>query len=194
MKHLMLTMGIGLSACATFDEGQAPDALVLTSSNNTAIERNGHTTITAAYKFDTFTLPADDVTWSLSDTNVATLSGAGHEIAIAAVAPGVTRITATTTELMGKLDITVLNPQVSSVAITPSAPSITAGSDLQLAATATYSDASTLDVTSKAIWISSDTTKATVDKGKVHTLAAGGITVRAVMDSSQSTALVTITP
>jgi trimeric autotransporter adhesin len=192
MKHGGLAIILVLGAC-TFEEGQAPKELVVKASN-TSIERNGHATVTAAYKFDTADdLPADDVTWALSDETVGTLSGAGHAVALDALKPGVTRITATGTDLTGKVDIVVLNPQVSAVSITPSSPSIPTGQDVQLVATAMYSDSTTSDVTSKAIWISSDTATATVTKGMVHSLAAGGVTIRAVMDNASSSTLVTVT-
>lgn len=191
MKHCVFAIGLVLGAC-TFDEGRAPDDLVLKASN-TSLERNGHATVNAVYMFETLELPADDVTWASSDETVATLSGAGREIALDAIKPGVTRITATGTDLSSKVDITVLVPVVSAVSISPSSPSVLVGDDVQLSATATYSDATTADVTSKAIWISSDTAKATVDHGTVHTLATGGVMIRAVMDSSQSSTLVTVT-
>jgi len=193
MKHGGLAVVLVVGAC-TFEEGQAPKELAVKASS-TSIERNGHATITAAYKFDTADdLPADDVTWALSDETVGTLSGAGHAIALDALKPGVTRITATGTDLSGKVDIVVLNPQVSAVTITPSSPSVAAGQDVQLSATAMYTDATTADVTSKAVWISSDSSLATVTKGMVHSLAAGGVTIRAVMDNASSSALVTVTP
>ena len=192
MKHCGLAVTLVLGAC-TFEEGQAPEQLVLKASS-TSLERNGHATVTASYKFDTFELSADDLTWTNSDETVATFSGTGHAIAVDALKPGVTRFTATGTDLTSKIDIVVLNPQVSAVSISPSSPSVAAGQDVQLSATATYTDATTADVTSKAIWISSDTQTATVNKGMVHTLASGGVTIRAVMDSSQSSTLVTITP
>ncbi|HUS28888.1 MAG TPA: Ig-like domain-containing protein [Kofleriaceae bacterium] len=191
MKQCAIAVGLVLSAC-TFEAGQAPDKLVLKSSN-TSLERNGHASVTAAYKFEALELPADDVTWTSSDETVATLSGAGHEIALDALKPGVTRITAHATDLSSTIDITVLVPVVREVSISPSSPSVAAGQNVQLSATATYSDATTADVTTKAIWISSDTSKATVDRGTVHALATGGVTIRAVMDSSQSSLVVTVT-
>jgi hypothetical protein len=192
MKHYALT-ALVLTACNTsFDEGQPPDELVL-KSTGTSIERNGHATVKATYKFDTFELPADDVTWTSSVEAVAVLSGTGPQIAIDAVAPGVTRITATGTELTSKIDILVLVPQVRSVSITPSAPSVAMGGDVQLSASASYSDDTTADVTTKSTWISSDTNKATVTKGSVHALAVGGVMIRALMDDAQSSTLVTVT-
>jgi hypothetical protein len=191
MKHGGFAVVLVLGAC-TFEVGRAPDELVVKASN-TSIERNGHATVTASYKFDTFDLLADDVTWTMSDETVGTLSGAGPTVALDALKPGVTRITATGTDLSWKVDIVVLNPQVSAVSITPSSPSVAAGEDVQLSATAMYSDETTADVTNKAIWISSDTATATVTKGMVHSLAAGGVTIRAVMDNATSSTLVTVT-
>ena len=191
MKHYLLPIGLVLAGC-TFEPGQAPDKLVLKASN-TSIERNGHATVEATYELDTLSLPADDVTWALSDDTVATLSGSGHAIAVDALKPGVTRITAQGTDLSSKVDILVLVPTVNSVSISPNAPSVVAGGDVQLSAIASYSDATTADVTTKATWISNDTNTATVTKGNVHALATGSTTVRALMDAAQSSTLVTVT-
>ncbi|MHB8744751.1 MAG: outer membrane protein assembly factor BamB family protein [Sulfuricaulis sp.] len=51
---------------------------------------------------------------------------------------------------------------LSSIAVTPSNPTVTDGKTLQLTATGTYSDGSTQDLTSQVSWQSSDPTKVTV--------------------------------
>lgn len=56
----------------------------------------------------------------------------------------------------------------------------TANTFLKLAAVATYSDASTSDVTTSAAWVSATPAKATVDRGYVDGLAAGTSVVTAV--------------
>ncbi|MHB8698852.1 MAG: outer membrane protein assembly factor BamB family protein [Sulfuricaulis sp.] len=61
--------------------------------------------------------------------------------------------------------ITVINGPIatlSSIAVTPSNPTVTNGKTLQLTATGTYSDGSTQDLTSQVTWLSLDPTKVTV--------------------------------
>ena len=52
---------------------------------------------------------------------------------------------------------------LSSIAVTPANPSIKVGATQQFAATGTYSDGSTQDITASATWSSSDETKATIN-------------------------------
>lgn len=82
---------------------------------------------------------------------------------------------------------------VSTVTVSPSTASVTAGQEVQL----TTSVATTGFVNQGVTWASSDTTKATVDAyGKVKALAAGSVTITAtsVYDNSKTgTAAITIT-
>ena len=91
-----------------------------------------------------------------------------------------------------------VNPTVSSITVGPSNVNIPVGSTQQMTATATYSDQSTGDVTSKSgiSWQSSDATQATVTStGLVKGLAAGTPTITAQLGtvSGQSTVNITLT-
>src|ERR1700747_545645 len=75
-----------------------------------------------------------------------------------------------------------VNPTVSSITVGPSNVKIPIGSTQQMTATATFSDQSTGDVTSKSgiSWQSSDSTQATVtNTGLVKGVAAGTPTITA---------------
>ena len=91
-----------------------------------------------------------------------------------------------------------VNPTVSSITVGPSNVNIPVGSTQQMTATATYSDQSTGDVTSKSgiTWQSSDSTQATVtNTGLVKGVAAGTPTITAQLGtvSGQSTVTITLT-
>jgi uncharacterized protein YjdB len=91
-----------------------------------------------------------------------------------------------------------VNPTVSSITVGPSNVHIPVGSTQQMAATATYSDNSTGDVTSKSgiTWQSSDDTMATVtNTGVVKGVAAGTPTITAQLGtvSGQTTVNITLT-
>ncbi|MGC2324658.1 MAG: DUF4082 domain-containing protein, partial [Terriglobales bacterium] len=63
---------------------------------------------------------------------------------------------------------------LSSIAVTPANPTLQIGHSLQFAATATYSDNSTRDITSQATWSSSNTNVATISGSGAATAVAGG--------------------
>ena len=88
--------------------------------------------------------------------------------------------------------------QLVSIAVTPPAPSLAKGTTLQLAATGTYSDGSTGDVTAEATWTSSDAAVSVLDqagqKGLLRGMLAGGATVRAAVGAVSGGVSVTVTP
>ena len=88
--------------------------------------------------------------------------------------------------------------QLVSIAATPPAPSLAKGTTLQLAATGTYSDGSTGDVTAEATWTSSDAAVSVLDqagqKGLLRGMLAGGATVRAAVGAVSGGVSVTVTP
>jgi Domain of unknown function (DUF4082)/Domain of unknown function (DUF1929)/Bacterial Ig-like domain (group 2) len=67
-------------------------------------------------------------------------------------------------------------PPLSSIAVTPSNPTVTVGGTQQFTATGTYSDASTQNLTSQVTWNSSNTGAATVTAGGLATAGATGTT------------------
>jgi hypothetical protein len=84
-------------------------------------------------------------------------------------------------------------PVLESISVTPATLSVADGEIGALAATATYSDATTADVTAEATWTTSDATKATVSAGFVTGIAAGSATVTASYQGQTDTCAVTIT-
>lgn len=79
-------------------------------------------------------------------------------------------------------------PTLSSISISPSAPSVAAGNSQQLTATGHYSDSTTKDMTSSATWKSSDTTIATVSStGLATSLKQGTVTLTATSGSVSGT-------
>lgn len=70
-------------------------------------------------------------------------------------------------------------PVLASIAVTPQAPTLTIGATLQLSATGTYSDGTTVDLTTAVQWSSSDPAAAVSASGLVSGIAAGTTTVTA---------------
>ena len=131
------------------------------------------------------------VTWSSSDTSVATVSTSG---VVTGVAPGSAVITVTTDEggLTDTCQVTVAVKPVTSVSLNKSATTINSGSSETLIATVYPTNATNKAVT----WSSSNTSVATVsDSGVVTGVAAGNatITVRTADGGFTATCQVTVT-
>jgi len=117
-----------------------------------------------------------NVVWVSSDTNIATVSSAGLATGVNV---GSTNITAT---VSGKTNPVVTlkvvpAPALLSIAVTPAIPDILGvGSSQVFVATGKYADGSTMDITSKVTWTSSDTNIATITSTGVANGAGIGST------------------
>lgn len=119
--------------------------------------------------------------WTSADPAVATVVAVGTGAGTATgVAPGTTRISATLGGVAGEATLTVGSARLVSVAVSPSPFAVGVGGTAQLAATGTFSDGSTLDVTRQSVWSSSAKSIATVSRaGVVTALRAGSVTIQA---------------
>jgi hypothetical protein len=80
-----------------------------------------------------------------------------------------------------------------SVAVTPANPSIGAGGTLQFQATGTYSDNSTLDLTSQVTWSSGTQTVATINAGLATALTVGTSLITATVNGISGSTTLTVT-
>jgi len=87
------------------------------------------------------------------------------------------------------------SPSLTSIQVTPASPSVAAGLTQQFAATGTYSNNTTQDLTSTATWSSSNSSLATIASGGLATTkAAGGpVTISAVQSGVTGTASLQVT-
>ena len=129
-------------------------------------------------------------TWVSFNPSVATVSPTG---VVTAVAPGTSVLEATYQGAAGATNLTVTNGNtVSNVAVAGNVPAL--GSTSPFTATATFSDGSTQDVTSKATWVSFTPSVATVSSSGVVTAVAGGTAVlKATYQGSSGTFTLTVT-
>ena len=91
------------------------------------------------------------------------------------------------------------SPQLISIAVSPNSPLIHLGTVQQFAATGTYSDGSSQDVTALASWSSSDAAVAAVsnnqaNKGLASGIAIGTATITVSLNGIDGTAQLTVDP
>lgn len=126
------------------------------------------------------------VTWSSSNTSIATVDQNGK---VTAVAGGSATITAKSGDKQATCMVTVTVP-VTSVTLNKSSLALNKGLSETLTATVKPDDATD----KKATWSSSNTGVATVDQnGKVTAVAGGSATITAKAGDKQATCVVTVT-
>jgi len=137
-------------------------------------------------------------TWLSSDDKIAAVSDAvGAKGTVTPIAAGSATIKASYGGMTGTDVVTVTSATLSSIAITPASPSVAAGSNVQLTATGTFSDGSTLDITVYVAWTSSDTSIGDVsnapgDKGDAYGFKAGSTTITAQRGTVKGTETLTV--
>lgn len=142
------------------------------------------------------------VAWLSSDPDVAAVSNApGSEGVVTAISSGAATITASIFGQSASAGVTVISAVLQSIAVTPvtaPAPIVPAGYQLRFAATGTYSDGSTYDLTSSAVWSSSRTAVATVtatgsSAGTATGIAPGTADITAALGGVAGSATLTVT-
>ncbi len=137
-------------------------------------------------------LQGQTITWSTSNSGMATVSPAG---AVTGVAAGSVTITASCAGQSGTAAVTVTAsaPQVASVTVSPTPATVAVGQTVQL--TATPKDASGTPLQGLTIsWATSNSGVATVStSGLVTGVAAGSVTITASCGGQSGIAAVTVT-
>ncbi len=139
-------------------------------------------------------------------TNVVTWKSSGSAISVSSTGlatanlPGSATVTASLAGVSGTSPSLQVNPEtIKSVAITPAAATIAAGTIQQFKAMVTFSDNTQQDITSLVQWNSSDASVATVadfgaSAGSATGLAVGNANISAVFGSvTASTSILTVT-
>ncbi len=134
----------------------------------------------------------DTAAWSSSVTTVASVNSTGKATGVDV---GTSIISVNYDGRVGTASLTVTPPVVSSIAVTPSTPSVPLGLGQQFTATATMSDATTQDRTATTAWQSSSTTVATITAGGlVATLTEGTSTISATSEGKTGSTTLTVAP
>lgn len=131
--------------------------------------------------------------WTASPSTVVTINSSGMATPVAA---GNATISASQDSGSDTANLIVTTTQLTSIAITPSSPSVflTQGTE-QFTATGTFADSSTKDLTTLVAWTSGTTTIATINGNGLATLLSSGsttITATVTTSSGQVTANTTM--
>ena len=178
---------ITLTSPATGATYTAPAAISLA----TTVTANGHT-ITKVQFYNGATLLGEDTSapYSFAWTNVS--AGSYNLTAKVLYDSG-----STLASSIALISVTAVVPALTSIAVTPSNPTLLAGATQQFAATGTYSDGSTQNLTSQATWTSSSNAVALVNaSGLVTAVSVGTTTLSAALSgvTGRSTATVIANP
>lgn len=162
------------------------------SNPNIATQATQQFTATGTYSDGSSESISSSVTWSSSNSAVASITSAG--VATGASA-GSTTITAASNGVSGTTTLTV-NPAtvtVTAIAVAPATATLAAGATQQFTVSATYSNGTMGPLTTGITWSSSNAAVATVSSsGLVSGMAAGAATVTASANGMNATAALTV--
>jgi len=139
------------------------------------------------------------VTWDSATASVATISNAAGSQGLAtAVSEGTATISGSLAGISGSTVLTV-TAALASIAVSPADPSVPAGETQQFAATGTFSDGSTENLTNQVAWASATTSVATISnasgsQGLVTAVVQGTSTISAAFDGITGSTMLTVSP
>lgn len=160
------------------------------ASAGIAINGTVQFTATGQYSDGSTQTITTSVTWSSSNTDLATINSSGLATGVSG---GSVTISATQSNVTGtaSLSVTSSNATITSISVDPVNPSLAVGQTQQFYGNATYSDGSTQDITATATWSSSNTSAATIESAGqsqpgLATGAAAGTTSIAASEGGKS--------
>jgi hypothetical protein len=137
--------------------------------------------------------------WSVTDSSVGSISNsvgtAGH---FTATQTGTTLVVVNFGDFSDSASVTVTNPVLNSITVSPTNPSLAEGRTQTLIATGYYSDGSSVDISSFVTWASTDATVATVDNsaddyGFTTAVGIGNADISATLGGISGQTTVTVT-
>ena len=183
-----------ISGSTTLAVTSATLTAILITPTNPSIPKTVNKQFTAmgTYSDGTSQVLTTGITWTSGTTSVATINAAGIATG---VATGTLVITATSGGISGSTTLAVTSATLTSIAISPASPSIAKGTTRQLAATGTYSDGTSYDVSSLVSWISGTTSVATINTSGLATgVTLGTSIITATSGAISGNTTLTVTP
>lgn len=202
----LLTAAVNLTNCtssSTVSNGTLTSIDITPARPTVGVGASTQLLATGTYSDGTKSNVTASVSWTSSDTTLATIESNGQQNPGLAtgVAKGAPTITASLNGVSDTATLNVVqNPTLTSISITPASTTVSIGATTQFIATGNFSDGSARDITTGASWTSSDTTKATVETaggskpGLATGVAAGSVTITASLNGISGTAALKIVP
>lgn len=194
LGSVLLLMTPGCTICGKFFRGNTDIVALSISPVNASIQpaNTQQFSATGAYSNGSTGGVTSQTVWSSSNPAVVTINSAGLATGIASgtvTISGNCQCYVTNT----KLFVSSQAATITSIAVTPSSPTINIGPTQQLTATATNSNGAKSDVTSSVTWTSSDSTIAMVTSGGLATGASSGsATITATSGSISGSTTLTV--
>ena len=202
VMNAVTTPAVSGNATATISPAALTSIAITPSSASTPVGLKQAFTAMGTYSDNSTANITKTVTWSSSDTSIATISNTdpNQGMATAVKVGGPVTITAvdSTSGKSATASMTVTAAVLTSIAVTPGSASASAGRTQQFAAMGTYSDGTTATITTTVTWASSDTSKATISnasgsQGLATGVAVGSAKITAASGSVTSTNMATLT-
>jgi hypothetical protein len=195
--------GLTAGAPVTVTEGTTLAGLTITPANppSLLVGANQQFQANAIYSDGSSTPVTRDANWTSSDPEVASVSSRGGGGTRAGRATGIgagtTTITATYDGFTASVSLTVRDPMLTGLVVTPVSATVEVGGTQQFVALATYDDGTSVTVTSEAAWTTSDASLASITsggwrRGLATGLAAGTVKVVATWGAVSGAASLTV--
>lgn len=175
-----------------FITSAVPESLQLTPA--TASIAGGTTqqyTVNVVYSDGSIQPVTSGISWSSSTGSVAGVDSNGL---VTGLAPGQTTISAVYNSMTGTASLTVTPAVLTSIVVTPATTVVGINGNVQFTATGVFSDNSTQDLTSQAVWTSSNAAFAVISAGGLASgLSAGATTITASVNGVSGSATLNVT-
>lgn len=181
MNRILIIAGLCVYSigCGKFFVDPTLSSIAVTPQTpSIAINKTRQMTATATYNDGSEKDITGSVTWSSSNTAVATVSDSGL---VEGVDAGTASITATSGSISGATTVTITIADLSSIAISPTNASILSGQTESFTAIGTLQNGSHVDITNAVTWKSSNTSAATI--------ASTGIATGQSVSTAQTTSI-----
>ena len=151
---------------------------------------------TADYADSTSGVVTTSASWTSATGSVATISNTtGTQGQATVIASGASTVTATYASVSGNTTLTVSPALLESIAVTPASVSLGLNATQQYAATGTYSDGNTQDISSQVTWTSGNTTLVSVSAtGLAQVLGTSTIAISITASENNATSTLITSP
>ena len=151
---LLCVLSILFCSCNNFwVDPKLTSVSIMPASPSIAVGKTVQLTAVGGYDDGTSNKLTSNVTWSSSDSRVATISASGF---LEGVSAGTATITASQLDKSGTTSVMITLSNMESIVVAPSSASIRAGATQPFTATAILNDGTSVDATNAVTWNSSD--------------------------------------